>query len=111
MKRVKAKYRWLRAGRGRRPYDKRHRGTAIDHAFDPDPAAMALDDFPDRCQSDTGAVIFLDVMQALEWRKQIMRILHIETRAVVANSIDCLPVAPLVADFDFRRAGFGRELP
>lgn len=57
----------------------------VQFGFRPDPPSVAMDDALDRGQSDTGAIEFLDRVQSLERAKQLVRVLHLETGAIVAH--------------------------
>src|SRR5215471_12251517 len=63
----------------------------------PNAAAMTLDNATDDGQSDTGAFEFLLAMHALKHAKQILRVAHVETGAVVPNEICSLSIDLLVA--------------
>jgi len=62
---------------------------------------MALDHPPHDGEADAGAFEVLSPMQALENAEQLVRILHLETGAVIANKYgDGVAVALKAADGD-----------
>src|ERR1700722_19470483 len=83
----------------------------IDDAFGRTCAAMPMHDALDRCQSYAGALEFFGQMQTLENAKQLVRMAHVETRAVVPDEYFHLIIFLLAAaDLDFGLRLRSREL-
>src|SRR5437899_8756035 len=87
------------------------RRSLIDGAFRPDPAAVPVDDPPDGCEADTGALEFGSGMQALEHAEQLVRVLHVEAGAVVPDHEGLPSVRFDGAEFDPRPRLFRGVLP
>ena len=69
------------------------KGSSFVHfGFSPDAAAVALDDALNDGEADAGAFKLLDGVQPLKNTKEIFRVAHIETGAVVANEKYSFPV-------------------
>ena len=76
--------------------------AAIYHAFRPCPAAVAANDAQDIGQANARALELFLTVQALKHAEQLVSILGIKTRAIVANRDDRLAVdARSALDFDF----------
>jgi hypothetical protein len=60
--------------------------------FGPDGASMAVDNTPDRSQTDSRAGIFINIMQALKRSKYPLRVFHVEADSVITNKIYFLMV-------------------
>ena len=71
---------------------------------------MARHDALHRRETDAGARIVLDAMKSLEGAEQLVRELHVEPGAVVANEVDRLGVAFAMTHLDPRGGGAPREL-
>ena len=63
------------------------RGALPYQTFRPNPAAVAMDDPLDRCESNAAARELMLRMQPLEWSKQSSGVGHIEPGAVVPHKI------------------------
>src|SRR6185312_14814788 len=61
----------------------------------PDPAAVTRDDAPHVGQADAVAGKFRGAMQALEYPEQLVRVLHVETGAIVGHREFIIAAAPL----------------
>jgi hypothetical protein len=59
----------------------------IDRAFGPTRPAMPMHDALDCCQSYPGALEFFGQMQTLKNAEQLVRMAHVETRAIVPTNI------------------------
>src|SRR5271169_2386204 len=55
--------------------------------FRPDCASVAVDNTPDRSQTDSRARIFFNIMQALKRSKYSLRVFHVEAGSVITNKI------------------------
>src|SRR5208337_3013274 len=60
--------------------------------FRPDCASVAVDNTPDRSQTDSRARIFFSIMQALKRSKYSLRVFHVEAGSVITNKIYFLMV-------------------
>ena len=77
------------------------RGALADGAFGPDSTAMTLDYSLDVRQPDTIAFEFVLRMQPLEDSEKLVGLLHVESRAVVANKGDHFVVLGRSPDLNF----------
>ena len=73
--------------------------AAIYHRIRPHAAAVAMDDALHNRQPDARAFKFVCAMQSLKDSEQFFRILHVKTRAVVADEKNIFIVLPNAADF------------
>src|SRR5205085_11708230 len=68
---------------------KKESGSFTDFRFSPNTAAVARNDALYGCQTDPGTGKFRVAMQSLERCEKPVGIGHIESSAVVTNTIDC----------------------
>src|SRR5580698_8396294 len=78
----------------------RKHGASIDFTFGPYPPAVPGDHTMNDGQAHAGAPELVCAMQALEHSKKLVRILHVETDAVVANGVVSLRADVAAADLD-----------
>src|SRR5256885_1993680 len=64
--------------------------AAIDCGFGPDTSAVAMNNSLYDRQANAGAFKFVCAMQSLEYAEELVLILHVKTRPVVADEIDLL---------------------
>src|SRR5208282_4059370 len=64
----------------------------VGRSFRPDCASVAVDNTPDRSQTDSRARIFFNIMQALKRSKYSLRVFHVEAGSVITNKIYFLMV-------------------
>src|SRR4051794_24140234 len=60
-------------------------GAATDSGVGPDPSAVANDDTLDCGQANAGTLKFVGMMKTLEHAKKLVRVLHVETHAIIAH--------------------------
>src|SRR4051812_31216988 len=72
------------------PERESERGALSRHAFAGSVATVAPDDTVHDGQADPGAGKLLVGVQAFEWTEKLVRVLHVEARAVIANEEDAL---------------------
>src|SRR5262245_56745594 len=77
----------------------------------PDAPPVSTDDPLDRRQTDAGALELLGRVQALERGEQLVRIAHVEPRAVVAHEVRGLAVDDRPTELDARAVAVAGELP
>src|SRR3990170_1342988 len=82
----------------------------IDFRLGPHAAAVAVDDPLDNGQADARPFVLLGPVQALEDRKELVRVAHVEADAVVPDEPGGLAPLRPAADLDLRRLAPPREL-
>ena len=71
---------------------------------------MSIDDAVHGRQTDTAAFEFVGAVEALKRSKQFLRVIHIESHAVVTDEINIFRGTGLVSDFDLGGFFIAREL-
>lgn len=61
------------------------RGPTLFLCFDPDTTTMSFDHTTHVCQTDSGSRKVFDAVEALEYAKNLVRVLHVETDTVVTH--------------------------
>src|SRR5262249_41617385 len=93
-------------------YQREIEGCAIvDPAFAPDAPTVALQDAAHRSQADPGALEFIFAVQTLEHTEQFVRVLHVESDAVIFDEDrDLVLVLLMHTDADHRFLAQARVL-
>ena len=78
--------------------------------FRPNAAAVLLDDPLHGRQSDPGSSKVFGTVQPLEDSKELVRVFHIETHAIIANEDDGFAILKPLADADNRKLAQSSEL-
>jgi hypothetical protein len=86
-------------------------GPAADVRLCPDISAMPSDNSLNYSQADAGTGVFLARMKSLERLKELIRILHIETSAIITDEINCGPIHRLFTEFQPGLRAFTGEFP
>ncbi len=83
----------------------------VDRPLCPHAPTMPLHDSLHDRQTDAGALELLGAVEPLEDAKQLVRVLHLESRTVVPDKVRQLARAGGTADLDRRLGARARELP
>ena len=86
------------------------RGAFIEFGFDPNPAAMFLNDALDSSQSHARAFKIFRTVQSLKRTEELLGIFHVEADAVVAHEYRGSSVLILLSDFNHRLPARAGEL-
>src|SRR5579875_2323487 len=86
-------------------------GTVARCTFGPDTTAMALENTVDRGEAYTGAFELPHIVQALKGDEQLLAVLHVETRAVVADVTGQHAILGSHAELDAALRPLRAELP